>query len=144
MGRKRIVGRRTARFRELGNARVGIGRERLKIVAQLRTAPKEIDPVFDSLARIGERARELGNIGKPRLENDVPQIERAFVAVETADRAVVVGVRVDRNDDRPEPVAPRIDCSNEKGPGTRRGARKTGVEKAQPAARGAGGGGIEP
>ena len=143
MRRERIVGRRTARFRELGDARARIGDERLKIVAQLRTAPKEIDPVFDSLARIGERAREFGNIAEPRLENDVPQIERAFVAVEASDRAVVVGIRVDRNDDCSEPVLPRIDCSDEKRPGARRRARKTAVEKAQPAARGAGSGGIE-
>ena len=42
----------------------------------------------------------FGKSRQTRLKDDVAQVHRAIVAVEASDRAVVVGIRVDRNDDR--------------------------------------------
>ncbi len=139
---KRFVGGIAARLRDGDGAGRRIGREVLKIVAQLGAAPKEIDAVLDALARIGERAGEFGQIGQPRLKDDVTQIHRTVVAVEASDGAVVVGERVDGNDDGTIAMRLGVDGAHEERPAARRRSRHAGVEKTKlppaPAAAAAG------
>ncbi len=142
---KRFVGGIAARLRDGDGAGRRIGREVLEIVAQLGAAPEEIDAVLDALARIGERTGEFGQIGQPRLEDDVTQIHRTVVAVEASDGAVVVGKRVDGNDDGAITMRVGVDGAHEERPAARRRSRHAGVEKAKLAAGSGGrGGGIEP
>ncbi len=136
MCRERIVGGCTRALRQLAQPGDGIRGEGLKIVPQLGTAPEEIDPVLDPFARVGERAGELRKIAQSRLKNDIAQVHRAVVSVEAADRAIVVAVGVDGDDDGAHAVCGGIDRANEKRPAARSGAGNAGVEEAQ-AARGA-------
>ena len=134
---ERVVRGIAARAFERSDSRERIGDERLHVVAQLLTSPKEIDSVLDTFARIGERAGQLGKIRQPRLKDHVAKIHRAIVAVEAADRGIVVGIRVDRDDDGAKAPRLRIDRPHEKRPAARRRARHAAVEKAQAAAGGA-------
>ncbi len=145
MRRQRFVGGVAARLRDGGGAGRRIGGEVLKIVAQLGAAPEEIDAVLDALARIGERAGEFGQVGQPRLKDDIAQIHRTVVAVEASDGAVVVGERVDGNDDGAITMRLGVDGAHEERPAARRRSRHAGIEKTKLAA-GSGGccGGIEP
>ncbi len=52
MGAERIVQRIGSRLRERCRTRRRIGKQILNVVAQFRTAQKEIDAVLDALARI--------------------------------------------------------------------------------------------
>ncbi len=136
MRRERVVRGSSARLRERCEPCRRIRDEILKIVAQLGAPPKEIDAVLDTLARIGERARELGKVAQLRLKDDVAQIHRSIVAVEAADGAIVVGVGIDRDHDGPQPVCLRIDCPHEERPAPRRGAGDAAVEETEGSARG--------
>ena len=128
---ERIVRIRPARRCERRESTWRIGRERLHVVAQLLPAPKEIDSILDALARIGERAGELWQIPEPRLKDDVAQVHRTIVAVEAADGAVVVGVRIDRDHHRTKAPRLGIDRAQEERPAARRRPRHAAVEEAQ-------------
>jgi hypothetical protein len=141
---ERIVGRRSNGLDQLLRARQRIRGQRLKVVAQLRPAPKEVDSIFDALAWIRERAGKLWEIEEACLKDDVAQIHRAIVAVDTADRAVIVGVRVDRDHDRTQAVGSRIDGAHEERPAAGRRARYAAVEKTQSAGRRTCRRGVEP
>ncbi len=128
---------------ERSDSRERIGDERLNVVAQLLTSPEEIDSVLDAFARIGERAGQLRKIGQARLKDHVAEIHRAIVAVEAADCRVVVGIRIDRDDDGAKAPRLRIDRPHEKRPAARRRPWHAAIEKAQAAAGGACRRGIE-
>ena len=68
-----------------------------------------------------------------------------IVRVETPDRARIVRVGVDRDDERPETLRGRVDRAVVVEPAARIRAGNARIEKPQrAAARGAGGGGVEP
>ena len=102
----RIVRRIAARPFDRSDTCERIGDERLNVVPELLTPPEKIYSLLDAFARIGERAGQLGKIGQARLKDHVTQIHRTIVAVEAADRRVVVGIRIDRDDDGAKALRP--------------------------------------
>ena len=138
--RKRPVAqprRRRARTGAIGCERVEacerVCDEALQIVAQQRSAQQQIEKRFGPTVGSRKTRGDPDDVGEAYRENDVVQIEVVVVAVDAADSAVVVGIRVNGDDDCPEAVGVRIERAVEDVPAAWRRPGDRCIDEMQPA-----------